>query len=60
MDAIELRETTMSAKNRVLRQVTVEDAMAANEVFELLMGDEVEPRRKFIVENAGYVGNLDY
>ena len=60
MDAIELRETTMSPKNRVLRQVTVEDAMAANEVFELLMGDEVEPRRKFIVENAGYVGNLDY
>ena len=60
MDAIELRETTKSPKNRVLRQVTVEDAMAANEVFELLMGDEVEPRRKFIVENAGYVGNLDY
>ena len=60
MDAIELRETTMSAKNRVLRQVTVEDAMAANEVFELLMSDDVEPRRKFIVENAGYVENLDY
>ena len=60
MDAIELRETTMSPKNRVLRQVTVEDAMAANEVFELLMSDDVEPRRKFIVENAGYVENLDY
>ncbi len=60
MDAVELRETTMSAKYRTLRQVTVEDAMAADSVFDLLMGDEVEPRRKFIVENAHYVENLDF
>ena len=59
MDAIELRETTMSKKNRILKQVTVEDAMAADAAFELLMSDNVEPRRNFIVENAGYVENLD-
>ncbi len=59
MDAIELRETTMSPENRILRQVTVEDAMAADAAFELLMSDNVEPRRDFIVENAGYVENLD-
>ena len=59
MDAIELRETTMSKENRILRQVTVEDAMAADAAFELLMSDNVEPRRDFIVENAGYVENLD-
>ena len=59
MDAIELRETTMSPENRILRQVTVEDAMAADATFELLMSDNVEPRRDFIVENAGYAINLD-
>ena len=59
MDAIELRETTMSKESRILRQVTVEDAMAADAAFELLMSDNVEPRRDFIVENAGYVENLD-
>ena len=59
MDAIELRETTMSKETRILRQVTVEDAMAADAAFELLMSDNVEPRRDFIVENAGYVENLD-
>ena len=59
MDAIELRETTMSKEKRILKQVTVEDAMAADAAFELLMSDNVEPRRNFIVENAGYVENLD-
>lgn len=59
MDAIELRETTMSPENRILRQITVEDAMAADATFELLMSDNVEPRRDFIVENAGYAINLD-
>jgi len=59
MDAIELRETTMSKKNRVLRQITVEDAMEADQAFSLLMSDNVEPRRDFIVTNAGYVENLD-
>ena len=59
MDAVELRDTTMNKNNRVLRRITVEDAMAADEAFSLLMSDNVEPRRNFIVENAGYVKNLD-
>ena len=59
MDASELRDTTMSKQNRVLRKITVEDAMAADEAFSLLMSDNVEPRRNFIVENAGYVKNID-
>ncbi len=54
MDAKELRETTMSIDNRVLKQITVEDAMLADKVFETLMGEEVEPRRQFIEENARY------
>ena len=59
MDAIELRETTMSPEHRTLKQITVEDAMAADAAFELLMSDNVEPRRDFIIENAHYVENLD-
>ena len=59
MDAIELRETTMSPEKRTLKQITVDDAMAADAAFELLMSDNVEPRRDFIVENAHYVENLD-
>ena len=59
MDAEELNETTMDIKSRVLRQITVEDAMAADEVFSKLMGEEVEPRREFIETNATYVENLD-
>ena len=59
MDAIELRETTMSPEKRTLKQITVEDAMAADTAFDLLMSDNVEPRRDFIIENAGYVVNLD-
>ena len=59
MDAIELRETTMSIENRVLKQITVEDTMLADKVFETLMGEDVEPRRNFIEENAVYVQNLD-
>ena len=59
MDAEELNETTMDINTRVLRNITVEDAMAADEVFNKLMGEEVEPRRKFIEENAVYVENLD-
>ena len=58
MDAEELNETTMDINTRVLRKITVEDAMAADEVFNKLMGEEVEPRRKFIEENAVYA-NLD-
>ena len=59
MDAEELCETTMDIKSRVLRQITVDDAMAADEVFSKLMGEEVEPRREFIETNATYVENLD-
>lgn len=59
MDDIELRETTMQIDTRVLRKITVDDAIAADKVFETLMGDDVEPRRNFIEENATYVENLD-
>ena len=59
MDAEELNETTMDINRRVLRQITVEDAVAADEVFSKLMGEEVEPRREFIEQNATFVENLD-
>lgn len=54
MDAKELRETTMSIENRVLKKITVEDAMLADKVFETLMGEDVDPRREFIEMNATY------
>ena len=59
MDAEELNETTMDINKRVLRRITVDDCVAADAIFERLMGDEVEPRRAFIEENARYVKNLD-
>ena len=59
MDADELNDTTMDIEKRVLRQITLEDTRAADEVFSKLMGDEVEPRRQFIEENAVFVQNLD-
>jgi len=59
MDPEELNETTMDIEKRILRKITVDDCIAADAVFSKLMGDEVEPRRKFIEENAGYVQNLD-
>ena len=54
MDAEELNETTMDITKRVLRQITIDDAVAADEVFSELMGEEVAPRREFIEENATY------
>ncbi len=60
MDPEELCETTMDINNRTLVQVSLEDAMDADGVFNTLMGEEVEPRRKFIEENSHYVENLDY
>ncbi len=59
MDAEELRETTMDPSTRTLVQVTMEDAASADLVFSMLMGDQVEPRRAFIEENARLVSNLD-
>jgi len=59
MNPEQLWNTTMDPKNRVMKQVTIEDAELANETFEILMGDEVEPRKKFIQTQAKNVRNLD-
>ena len=60
MNPEQLWETTMNPESRVLIQVQIEDAMAADEIFETLMGDEVGPRREFILDNAQFVTDLDY
>lgn len=59
MNPEQLWQTTMKPDCRILKQVTVEDAAMANEVFEMLMGDEVMPRKNFIQTHASKVINLD-
>ena len=59
MDAEQLWETTMNPEKRTLLRVTIEDAIKSDEIFSVLMGEKVEPRREFIEKNANYVTNLD-
>jgi DNA gyrase subunit B len=59
MNPEQLWETTMNPANRTVRKVTLEDAVEAESIFTILMGEEVEPRRKFIEDNAHEVENLD-
>ena len=60
MDAHELWDTTMNPETRTLRRITLEDAVAADNIFTILMGEKVEPRKEWIEENAKYALNLDY
>ncbi|HOB22451.1 MAG TPA: DNA topoisomerase IV subunit B, partial [Bacillota bacterium] len=59
MDAEQLWETTMDPQRRTLIQLTIEDAVEADQIFSILMGEKVEPRRQFIQEHAKEVSNLD-
>ncbi len=59
MDPHELWETTMNPETRTLKRIKLEDAVAADEIFTILMGEKVEPRKEFIEKNAKYVVNLD-
>ena len=59
MDAHELWDTTMDPEKRTLRRITLDDAVNADKMFTILMGENVEPRRRWIEENAKYVVNLD-
>ena len=58
MNAQQLWDTTMNPKSRILKKVTIEDAVEADETFSMLMGDEVGPRREFITKNA-HIAEID-
>ncbi|MBQ1272498.1 MAG: DNA topoisomerase IV subunit B, partial [Clostridia bacterium] len=60
MDAHELWDTTMDPEQRSLRRITLDDAVRADEVFSVLMGEQVEPRKEWIEKNAQYAVNLDF
>ena len=59
MDPHELWETTMDPEKRSLRRITLDDAMRADEIFNVLMGEQVEPRKEWIERNARYAVNID-
>ena len=59
MNTEQLWDTTMSPANRILKKVELDDNFLADEYFDILMGDKVEPRRQFIIANAHEVKNLD-
>ena len=60
MNPHELWETTMDPQTRTLKRITLEDAARADEIFTILMGEKVEPRRDYIEKNAKYAKNLDF
>ena len=59
MDYTQLSETTMDPAHRTLLQVSLDDAIEADRIFDMLMGEKVDPRKEYILENAKFVKNLD-